>query len=60
MLVARKETCEEHISEINQMIEKLNAKSPEMMTMIESYRRGFTKGCAAQTANFLNPNRITA
>ncbi len=42
------------------MIEKVNAKAPEMMTMIESYRRGFTKGCAAQAANFLNPNRITA
>lgn len=59
-LSAHKETCEEHISEINEMIEKVNAKAPEMMTMIESYRRGFTKGCAAQTANFLNPNRITA
>ena len=60
MLDARKETCEEHINEINEMIEKVNAKSSDMMTMIESYRRGFTKGCAAQTANFLNPNRITA
>lgn len=59
-LTAHKETCEEHITEINEMIEKVNAKDPEMMTMIESYRRGFTKGCAAQTANFLNPNRITA
>ncbi len=59
-LTAHKETCEEHINEINEMIEKVNAKAPEMMTMIESYRRGFTKGCAAQTANFLNPNRIIA
>lgn len=59
-LEARKETCEEHISEINGMIEKVDNKSPEMMTMIESYRRGFTKGCAAQTANFLNANRQTA
>lgn len=59
-LTAHKETCEEHITEINDMIDKVNAKAPEMMTMIESYRRGFTKGCAAQTANFLNPNRITA
>ena len=60
MLDARKETCEEHINEINEMMEKVNAKSSDMMTMIESYRRGFTKGCAAQTANFLNPNRIKA
>ena len=60
ILEARKATCEEHIAEINSMMEKVNAKDPEMMTMVESYRRGFTKGCAAQTANFLNPNRITA
>lgn len=60
LLEARKETCEEHIAEINRMIDKLNAKAPEMLTMIESYRRGFIKGCAAQTANFLNPNKITA
>lgn len=60
MLEARKESCEEHISEINRMIEKLNAKSPEMMTMIESYRRGFIRGCAAQTTSFLSPNQITA
>lgn len=59
-LEARKETCEEHISEINDMVGKVDSKSPEMMTMIESYRRGFTKGCAAQTANFLNTNRQTA
>lgn len=54
-LESRKQTCEEHIAEINRMVEKLEAKSPEMMTMIESYRRGFTKGCAAQTATFLRP-----
>ena len=56
MLDARKETCIEHINEINEMIEKVQAKSPDMMTMIESYRRGFMKGCAAQTATFLSPN----
>ncbi len=54
-LAARRETCEEHISEINAMIEKLKAKDPEMLNMIESYRRGFTKGCAAQNENFLKP-----
>lgn len=55
LLNARKDTCEEHISEINRMIEKVNSKSPEMMIMIDAYRRGFSKGCAAQTATFLNP-----
>ncbi len=59
-LTARRETCEEHIAEIKDMIEKVKAKNPEMMTMIESYRRGFAKGCAAKTADFLNPNAIIA
>lgn len=58
-LEAQKEICEEHIKEIYKMMEKMNAKSPEMMTMIDSYRRGFTKGCAAQTANFINSNPAT-
>ena len=57
MLEARKETCEEHIEEINQMLEKLKAEDPEMMTMIDSYRRGFSKGFSAQTANFLSATR---
>ena len=54
ILEARKDTCEEHIQEINNMKAKLLAKEPEMMTMIESYRRGFSKGCVAQTTNFLS------
>lgn len=59
-LTAHKETCEEHIAEINDMMNKVREKAPEMMTMIESYRRGFTKGCAARTANFLDSTRRTA
>lgn len=53
MLEARRDTCEEHITEIKQMLEKLKSNAPEMMTMIDSYRRGFSKGVSAQTANFL-------
>lgn len=58
MLEARKETCEEHVAEINGMIQKLESQTPEMMMMIESYRRGFNKGCAAKTADFLSPKTI--
>ena len=58
MLEARKETCEEHMAEINEMIAKLDANSPEMMTMIDSYRRGFSRGCASRTADFLAPNFV--
>ena len=53
MLEARRDTCEEHIKEINEMREKLKVNAPEMMTMIDSYRRGFSKGVSAQTASFL-------
>lgn len=56
ILEAKKGTCEEHIAEINSMKRKLEENAPEMMTMIESYRRGFSKGCVAQTTNFLRSN----
>ncbi len=56
MLEAKKETCEEHIAEIKQMLEKLRNNSPEMLTMIDSYRRGFSKGVSAKTASFLSSN----
>lgn len=59
-LEARKVTCDEHIAEINRMTEKLEAQSPEMMTMIDSYRRGFTKGIAAQTVDFLKTDQNIA
>lgn len=59
ILQAHKDTCEEHINEINDMIHKLEAQAPEMMIMIDSYRRGFNKGCTAKTVNFLSPNHIT-
>ena len=32
----------------------LDADDPKMTTMIETYRRGFNKGIAAQTAAFIN------
>ena len=53
MLEARRDTCEEHIAEINVMLDKIKSNYPEMMTMIDSYRRGFSKGVSAQTVNFL-------
>lgn len=58
MLGARMETYEEHIAEINSMIEKVNAGDPEMMIMVESYHRGFVRGCASRTADFIAPNFV--
>ena len=51
---ARRDTYEEHLTEICKMQELLNAEDPKMLTMIESYRRGFLKGIAASTLNFID------
>lgn len=48
------ETFKEHLAEIQEMQDLLAANDPKMTTMIESYRRGFLKGIAAVTANFIN------
>jgi hypothetical protein len=54
LLQARRDTYEEHLSEIANMETLLGAEDPRMMTMIESYRRGFMKGIAAMTLKFIN------
>ena len=51
---ALRETYEEHLSEIKEMQQQLEANDPKMTTMIESYRRGFLKGIAANAVNFIN------
>lgn len=52
-LQARRETYEEHLSEINEMQTLLENDNPKMLTMIESYRRGFQKGMTAVAINFI-------
>ena len=54
LLQARHDTYEEHLSEIANMEKLLEAEDPMMMTMIESYRRGFMKGIAAMALKFIN------
>lgn len=53
---ALRATYEEHLVEIQDMQSQLDANDPKMTTMIESYRRGFLKGIAANTVNFINNN----
>lgn len=55
-LQARRETFEEHLAEINKMQQLLDADDPQMITMIESYRRGFQKGISAVSINFIENN----
>jgi hypothetical protein len=52
-LESLKQTYEEHLSEIKEMQDKFAAEDPKMMTMIESYRRGFLKGITASTIEFI-------
>ena len=51
---ALRTTYEEHLTEIQEMQSLLEANDPKMTTMIESYRRGFLKGIAANAVNFIN------
>lgn len=51
---ALRETYEEHLTEIQEMQQQLEANDPKMTTMIESYRRGFLKGIAANAVSFIN------
>jgi hypothetical protein len=55
-LEALRETYDEHLYEIKEMQDLLEANDPKMTTMIESYRRGFLKGIAATSANFIGNN----
>ena len=53
-LQALRDTYEEHLAEINDMQSLLDNDDPKMLTMIESYRRGFLKGMSAVAVNFIN------
>ena len=53
-LEARRTTYEEHLTEIDEMREQFESDDPKMMTMIESYRRGFLKGITAVSLKFIN------
>lgn len=53
-LQAERQTYEEHLSEINEMQTLLENNDPKMLTMIDSYRRGFVKGINAESITFIN------
>lgn len=53
-MMALRETCEEHLLEIQRMQSQLDENDPKMTTMIDSYRRGFLKGIAANAVSFIN------
>lgn len=53
MMQAQRETYQEHLEEIADMETLLANDDPKMTTMIESYRRGFQKGIAAQAIKFI-------
>ena len=57
LLQARKETYEDHLEKIAELETLLDANDPKMQTMIESYRRGFLKGIAATSVDFISNNK---
>lgn len=54
LLKAKKETYAEHMKTIDVMEESLMKNDPKMLSMIDSYERGFLKGIAAISQTFLN------
>ena len=55
-LEAQLATYEEHLAEIEEMKQLLDDNDSKMLTMIESYKRGFLKGINAATMDFINNN----
>lgn len=49
-------TYEEHLAEIEEMKQLFEDNDSKMLTMIESYKRGFMKGINAATMDFINNN----
>jgi hypothetical protein len=47
---------EEHLTEIENMKQLFDDNDAKMLTMIESYKRGFLKGINAATMDFINNN----
>lgn len=55
-LEAHLATYEEHLAEIEEMKQLFEDNNSKMLTMIESYKRGFMKGINAATMDFINNN----
>lgn len=53
-LNARKKTYLEHMETISIMEQELEDNNPKMLSMIDSYDRGFLKGLAAKSDSFLH------
>jgi hypothetical protein len=53
-LQAQRQIYEEHLSEISEMQTLLDNNDSKMLTMIDSYRRGFVKGVNAESINFID------
>lgn len=52
-LQAMKETCEEHLADLDRMEKGLDSNEPRMICMIETYRRGFIKGITARALDLV-------
>ena len=55
-LEAHLATYEEHLAEIGEMKQLFEDNDSKMLTMVESYKRGFMKGINVATMDFINNN----
>ena len=53
-LKARKETFIEHMNTMDKMEASLDREESQMLSMINSYERGFLKGLSAKSESFIN------
>lgn len=56
-LKARKETFLEHMDEMERMEKSLDNNEPQMLSMVDSYERGFLRGLAAKSDALLKDGK---
>lgn len=56
-LNARRETYSEHLAKIDEMEQKLEKNDIQLLSMLDSYDRGFLRGLAAISQTFLKQDR---
>lgn len=57
VLRARRETYSEHLSKIDEMEKRLEENDIQLLSMLDSYDRGFLRGLAAISQTFLKQDR---
>ena len=57
ILRARRDTYSEHLTKIDEMERKLDENDIQLLSMLDSYDRGFLRGLAAISQTFLKQSK---